>query len=124
MPPLETADEVVMAIEIPVVADPNEPGATAGAAGHIAGDGDHRATSMLPGGARRTLTGLPGLSIERIRGGIAIGVERLIDRLIVRPTGATDEVGQVTLAIGSNDGHAEVMMKVIWAGIYPIGGDL
>ena len=124
MPRLEAADEVVMAVEIPVVADLNEPGATAGAAGHIAGNGDHRATSMLPGGARRTLTRLPGLSIERIRGGVAIGVERLIDRLIVCPTGTTDEVGQVTLAIGSDDGHAKVMMIVIWAGTYPIGRNL
>ena len=79
---------------------------------------------MLPGGAGRTLTGLPGLSIERIRGGVAIGVERLIDRLIVCPTGTTDEVGQVTLAIGSDDGHAKVMMIVIWAGTYPIGRNL
>src|SRR5579864_8744039 len=76
MPGLETADEVVMAVEVPVAADLNEPGATAGATGHIAGDGDHRATPMLPGGADGTLAGLPGLAIERIPGGVDIGVER------------------------------------------------
>ena len=121
---LDTTDEVVMAVEVPVAADLNEPGATAGATGHIAGDGDHRAASMLPGGADGTLAGLSGLTIERIPGGVAIGVEELIDRLIIGPTGTTDLVGQDTLAIGSNDGHAKVMMEVIWPGAYPVGRDL
>src|SRR5258708_33539119 len=112
MPRLETADEVVMAVDVQVAADLNEPGATAGATGHIAGNGDHRATPMLPGGADGTLAGLSGLAIERIPGGIAIGVERLIDRLIIGPTGTTDSVGQGSLAIGTNDGHTKVMMIV------------
>src|SRR5260370_90590 len=60
MPVPEAAGEVVMAVEVPVATDLNEPGATAGAAGHIAGDGDHRATPMLPAGAQGTLAGLPG----------------------------------------------------------------
>ncbi len=124
VPGLEKAGEVVMAIEVPVAADLNEPGATAGATGHIASDGDHRATSMLPTGARGTLAGLPGLAIERIAGRVAIGVERLIDRLIIGPTGTTDQLGQETLVIGSNDGHAKVMMIIIWPGAYPVGRSL
>ena len=48
MPALETADEVVMAVEVPVVAALNEPGATTGTTSHIAGDGNHSATPMLP----------------------------------------------------------------------------
>ncbi len=43
MPRLHTANEVVMAIEIPVAAHLNEPGTTAGATSPIAGDGDHGA---------------------------------------------------------------------------------
>ena len=124
MPGLETADEVVMAVEVPVAAALNEPGATAGATGHIAGDGDHRAAPMLPDSAGRTLAGLPGLAIEGIPGGVAISVERLADRLIICPTGASDQVGQVPMAIGRNDGHAKVMMKVIWLAIYPVRRNL
>ena len=124
MPWLETAGEVVMAVEVPVVTDLNEPGATAGATGHIAGDGDHRTPSMRPIFAEGTLAGLSGLTIERIPGGVAIGVEGLIDRLIICPTGTTDQVGQDTLAIGSNNGHAKVMMIVIRPGAYPVGRDL
>src|SRR6266481_7362497 len=60
MPVPEAAGEVVMAVEVPVAADLNEPGATAGATGHIAGDGDHRATPMLPAFAF-AFAGLPGL---------------------------------------------------------------
>src|SRR5438270_5839665 len=123
-PELETAGEVVMAVEVPVATDLNEPGATAGACGHIARDGDHSAAPMLPDGAGGTLAGLPGLAIEGIPGGVAISVERLADRLIVCPTGASDQVGQVPLAIGRNDGHAKVMMIVIWPGVYPVGRDL
>src|SRR5258707_3591652 len=124
MPVLEVAGKVVMAVEVPVATDLNEPGATAGAAGHIAGDGDHRATPMLPAGAQGTLAGLPGLAIERRRGGVALRVESLIGRLIIGPTGATHQVGQGALVIGSNDGHAKVMVKVIWPGAYPVGRDL
>ena len=123
-PALETAGEGVMAVEVPVIVHLNEPGATAGACGHIAGDGDHRAAPMLPDGAGRTLARLPGLAIEGIAGGVAISVERLADRLIICPTGASDQVGQVPLAIGRNDGHAKVMMIVIWPGVYPVGRDL
>ncbi len=93
MAALHTAGEVVMAIEVPVAAALNEPGTTAGAAGHAAGDGDHAAPSMLPNGAFGTLAGLPGLAIVRIPGGVAIGVEGLIDRLIRCPTGAPNHVG-------------------------------
>ena len=124
MPELDNAGEVVMAVEVPVAADLNEPGATAGATGHTAGDGDHRATPMLPAFAEGTLAGLSGLAIEGIPGGVAIGVEGLIDRLIMGPTCAADQVGQDTLAIGRNDGHAKVMMIVIWLGAYPVGRDL
>src|SRR5260221_4716364 len=124
MPVLDTAGEVVMAVEVPDATDLNEPGATAGAAGHIAGDGDHRATPMLPAGAQGTLAGLPGLAIERRRGGVAIGIESLIGRLIIGPTGATHQVGPGALGIVSNQCHAKVMMKVIWPGAYPVGRDL
>jgi hypothetical protein len=124
VPGLETADEVVMAVEVPVAVVLNEPGATAGATSHIAGDGDHRATAMLPACAKRTLTGLPGLAIEGMPGGVAISIEGLINSLIIGPTGAANYVGQDTLAIGRNDGHAKVMMIVIWPGIYPVGRDL
>ena len=125
VPGLETAGEVVMAVEVPVaVRILNEPGATAGATGHSAGDRDHRATPMLPDFAEGTLAGLSALAIEGIPGGVAIGVEGLIDRLIIGPTSAADQVGQVTLAIGRNDGHAKVMMIVIWPGAYPVGRDL
>ena len=48
---LENAGEVVMAVEVPVAVDLNKPGATTGATGHTAGDGDHGATPMPPGGA-------------------------------------------------------------------------
>src|SRR5260370_20351665 len=84
MPGLQTADKVVMAVDVPVAAALNEPGATAGATGHIAGYRDYGAPSMLPdsAGAGGFLAGLPGLAIERIPGGVAIGVEGLIDRLI------------------------------------------
>ena len=124
MPGLDTAGEVIMAVEVPVAIDLNEPGSTAGATGHIARDGDHGASRMLPAFAGGTLAGLPGLAIERIRGGVAIGVEGLIDRLIICPTGATDQVGQDTLVVGRDDGHAKIMMKVIWPGMYPVGRDL
>src|ERR1700682_348584 len=53
-----------------------------------------------------------------------MGVEELIDRLIRCPTDTTDHVAQGTLAIGSNNGHAKVMMIVIWLGAYPVGRDL
>src|SRR5216684_3425499 len=99
VPRLHTAGEVVIAVEL------NEPGSTAGATGHIARDGDHGASPMLPAFAGGPLAGLPGLAIEWIRSGIAIGVEGLIDRLIIRPTGAADYVGQETQAIGRNDRH-------------------
>ena len=124
MPGLETAGEVVMAVEVPVAADLNEPGATAGATGHTAGNGDYIPAPMLPDGAEGTLAGLSGLTIVRIPGWVAMGVEELIDRLIIRPTGTPNQVGQVTLAIGSNDEHAKVMMIVIWLGAYPVGRDL
>src|SRR5258708_32939572 len=113
-----------MAVEVQVAADLNEPGATARATGHIAGDGDHITAPMLPESAERTLAGLSGIAIERIPSGIATGIERLIDRLIISPTGATDQVGQDTLAIGSNDTHAKVMMIVIRPRAYPSGMDL
>src|SRR5260370_28937406 len=77
MPVLEAAGKVVMAVEVPVAADLNEPGAAAGATGHIAGDGDHRATPMLPAGAQRTLAGLPGLHIERRSGAVGTRVALL-----------------------------------------------
>ncbi len=120
MPGLETAGEVVMAVEIPVAADLNEPGATAGASSHIAGDGDYGASPMLPDFAGGPFAGLSGLTIEGMPGGVAIGVEGLIDRLIICPPGAADQVGQDTLAIGRNDCHAKVMMIVIWPGSYPV----
>src|SRR5437899_120302 len=109
-----------MAVEVPVSIDSNEPGATTGATGHTARDRNHGSTSMLPVCAGQTLAGLSGLAIEWVRGGIAIGGERLIDRLIICPTGATDHVGQVTLIIGSNNEHAKAMMKIIWPTVYPV----
>ena len=51
MPGLYIAGEVVMAIEVPVVVDLTVSGATAGATGHTARDGNHGSTSMLPVGA-------------------------------------------------------------------------
>lgn len=119
-----TTDEVVMSIEVEVAVALNEPGATAGATGHIAGDGDNSAAPVLPAFAGRSLTSLSGLTVERIACRIAISVEGLINRLIIGPTGTTHRVGQVALAIRGNDGHAKVMMKVIWLGIYPVGRNL
>jgi hypothetical protein len=46
MPGPDKAGEVVMAIEVQIAVALHEPGATAGATGHIAGDGDHRATTV------------------------------------------------------------------------------
>jgi hypothetical protein len=121
---LKIAGEVVMTVEVPVATYLNEPGATAGATGHRAENGNHRATPMLPKGTRGTFAGLSGLAIERISSGIAIGVERLIDRLIICPTGTTNQIGQDALAIGRNDDHAKIMMIVIWLGTYPVRRDL
>src|ERR1700730_13012153 len=81
---LETADEVVMAVEVPVIAALNEPGATTGATGHIAGDGNHSATPIMPAVPEGPLaTRLPGLAIEGMSGGVAIGIEGLIYSLII-----------------------------------------
>src|ERR1700739_4450601 len=102
MPALETAGKVVMAVEIPVAIVLNEPGTTAGATGHVAGEGDHHTAPMPPQRAGGSLAGLSRLTIERIPGWIAIGVERLVDRLIICPTGAAHKIRQITLAIGSN----------------------
>ncbi len=99
MPRLETADEVVMAVEVQVAVDLNKPGATAGATGHAATDGDHIPASMLPGGANRTLAGLSGLAIERSGSRITIGVEGLLGRLIIGPTNTSNHIGQETLII-------------------------
>src|SRR5260370_18831147 len=77
---LDAAGEVVMAVDLHVGVDLYEPGATAGADGHIAGNGDHRAAPHLPAFAGGRRAGLPGLTIERRRGRVAIGVESLIDR--------------------------------------------
>ena len=93
IPRLKNADEIVVSIKVQVAVDLNEPGSTAGAAGHATGDGDHIPASMLPGGADQTLAGLSGLAIERRGGGIAIGVEGLIGRLIICPTSATNHIG-------------------------------
>src|SRR5437899_10694034 len=91
---LETADEVVVAVEVPVVAALNEPGATTGTTGHIAGDGDHSATPMLPAFPEGTLAArLYGLTIEGMPGGVAIGIKGLIYSLIIGPTGAANYVG-------------------------------
>ncbi len=49
------AGEIVMAVEIPVAADLNEPGTATGAAIHFTGDRDYRASSMLPACAGCTL---------------------------------------------------------------------
>src|SRR2546422_6900071 len=73
VPGLYTAGEVVMAIEVPVSIDSNEPGATTGATGHTARDRNHGSTSMLPVCAGQTLAGLSSLAIEWVRGGVAIG---------------------------------------------------
>src|SRR5207247_6790380 len=74
--------------------------------------------------AQGILARLSGLAIEGKPGGVAIGVEGLIGRLIVCPTGAANQVGQVTLAIGRDDSYAKVMVIVIWLGVYPIGRNL
>src|SRR6266702_1080219 len=124
VPGPHTADEVVMAVEVQVAAALNEPGATAGATGHITGDGDHLTLPMLPDGAGGSLAELSGLTIEGRRRGVAIGSEGLIDRLIIGPTSTADQVGQDTLAIGRNDGHAQVTRIVIWLGMYPVGRNL
>src|SRR5947199_10263845 len=113
MPGLETADEVVVAIEVQVAVDLNKPGATTGATSHSARDGDHIPASMLPGSANCALAGLSGLTIKRSGSSIAIGVEGLIGRLIIGPTNTSNHIGQETLVIRSNDDHAKVMMIVI-----------
>src|SRR6266516_325641 len=107
---LYTAGEIVMSVEIPVAVHLNEPGAAAGATSQAAENGHHIPTSMLPGGADKTLAGFSGLAIERIPGGIAIGVEGLICRLIISPTGTTNQVSQDTLAVRGDDGHTKIMM--------------
>ena len=124
MPGPDKAGEVIMAVEVQIAVDLNEPGATAGATGHIAGDGDHRATTMRRAFAQGILAGLSGLAIEGKPGGVTIGVVGLIGRLIIGPTGTADQVGQVTLTTGRDNSHAKVMMKVIWLGVYPVGRDL
>src|SRR3989440_5878029 len=124
MPGPDKAGEVVMAIEVQIAVDLNEPGATAGTTGHIAGDGDNRATTMRRAFAQGILAGLSGLAIEGKPGGVTIGVVGLIGRLIIGPTGTADQVGQVTLTTGRDNSHAKVMMKVIWPGVYPVGRGL
>ena len=125
MPRLHTAGEVVMAIEVPVATNLNEPRSTAGATSHIARNRDHSATLLLPDFARGALTGLSGLTIKGMCGRIAIGIEGLVGRLIICPTSTTDDVGQDTLAIGRNNDHAQIIIKVImiiiWLGVYPLG---
>src|SRR5947209_814324 len=79
VPGLEAADEVVMAVDVPVIADLHKPGTTTGAASHAARDGDHRTSSVLPAGAG-TFAGLSRLTIEGGCGGVAVGIEGLIDR--------------------------------------------
>src|SRR5581483_1867262 len=94
MPWLETADEIVMAVNIPVVTALDKPGTAAGAAGHIAGDRDDCAPAVLPALTGPVLTGLPGLSIERISGRITVSIEGLTDRLIIGPANTANDVGQ------------------------------
>src|SRR5579884_488568 len=110
MPRLDSAGEVVMATEVPVVAALDKPGAATGAAGHIAGDGDNRAASEIPELAGGTLTHLPRLSIERMSSGIAVGIVGLIDGLIIGPARAANDVGQFPLVIGGNDRHAIIVV--------------
>src|SRR5436305_161029 len=74
VPGLEAADEVVVTVDVPVVAVLHEPRATTRAAGHVTGDGDHRASSVLPAGAG-PFAGLSRLPIKGGRSRIAIGRE-------------------------------------------------
>src|SRR5258708_1288032 len=122
---LQTAGEVVMAVEIPVAVNLNKPGASAGATGHIAGNRNHRATRVIiPKCAGSILAGLTGLAIERVTCGITIGGEGLSDLLIIGPTGTADHVGQIPLTIGINDSHAKVAVQVNEASVYPVGRNL
>src|SRR5690349_8534568 len=113
----DTAGEIVMPVEIPVASHLNEPGTAAGAAGHIAGDGDDRAARHLPASASPALAGLPCLAIKGARGWIAVGVVRLLDALIVGPAGSTNHVCQISLAVGRDDRHAKIMVQIIRPGI-------
>src|SRR5450755_1158785 len=123
MPRLEATDEVVMAVKVPVAVALNEPGTTAGTTGHATGDGDDSTITMLREGSRGILARLSPLTIERIGCRIAIGVEWLLDRQIIGPSGTANDIGQVALAIGSDDGHTEVMVIIIGLRIYPVGGN-
>src|SRR5260370_36009328 len=98
VPRLHTAGEVVMAVEVPVAVDLNEPGSTAGATGHIARDGDHGASPMLPAFAGGPLAGLPGLPIECIRTATPIRVDGLTASPTIRPTPPPPSPRQHTLA--------------------------
>src|SRR5437764_1454784 len=99
MPGPETACEVVVAVEVQVAIDLNEPGATTGATSHSTRDGHHIPVSMLPGCADRALAGFSGLSIERRSSGIAIGVESLIGRLVIGPTNPSNYISQEAFII-------------------------
>ena len=97
------AGEVVVPAEVPLAAALDKPAAAAGAAGHVAGDGDDGAAAMLPEGAAGAFAGFSGLTIERIARRIPIRVVRLVDLLIIGPTGSADYVRQVARAIGRDE---------------------
>src|SRR5579885_3778997 len=120
---LDGTGEVVMATEIPVVAALDKPGATAGAAGHIAGNGDDGAASEIPELAGGTLTHLPRLSIEGMGCRVAIGIVGLIDGLVIGPARAADHVGQFPLVVGRNDRHAIIVVQFVGLPANPVGGN-
>ena len=118
---LDGTGEIIMAIEIPVSTALNKPAAAAGAAGHITGDGDHRAAGVLPEGTSGAFAGFSCLAVEGIARRIPIGIVSLLDRLIIGPAGSSNHVGQIAPAIGSDNGHAVIVMQVAEAGVEPIG---
>ena len=112
MPRLHTAGKVVMAVEVQSAINLNEPGATTTATRHIAGDSNHSTSTKLPD-SPQTLTGLSGLTIERMAGLDSHRQRRVDWQANYVPTSASDYVRQGPLAIGSNDSHAKVTIQGI-----------
>src|SRR5262245_41140519 len=96
MPGPYTTGEVVMPVEVPFVADLNNPGAATGATCHIAWDTDIMAACELPRIASNIFAGFSGLTIERIGRRITIGVESSLLGLIIGPTSTSNDVGQIS----------------------------
>src|SRR5579883_1483748 len=119
----ETADEIVMAIEVPIAPDLDEPWTTTGTTGHITRNRNDRPLSVRPGSSW-PLARSPALTIKRRSGGIPIGGKRLLGGLVVGPADPTDLVSQEALAISGHNGDPKIVMIIIGPGVDPIIGHL